>query len=47
MTRLLFWIGDLFERGVSNGWPIHRREALCYHVSQWFYRTAWRIGKLG
>lgn len=47
MTRLLLFIGDLFERGVPDGWPLNRWQTLCFDISQWFYSIAWRVGRLG
>jgi len=45
VTRLLLWIGDLFERGVSREVEQGPFGMLCYRVSQWFYRLAWGRSK--
>jgi hypothetical protein len=38
MIRLLFWIGDVFERGVPDDYPLNRFQMLCFRVSQAIYR---------
>jgi hypothetical protein len=43
MTRFLLFLGDLFERGISDDWPINRFEELCFRISQYLYALAWMI----
>lgn len=41
MSRLLFWLGDQFERGVrDDDWAC---DSVCYRVSQWLYRLGWKM----
>lgn len=40
MVDILLWVGDQFERGVSHD---DLDGGLCYRVSQWCYRMAWRL----
>lgn len=40
MSRILFWVGDLFERRMPDDWEC---DCIWYDLSQWFYRLGWRF----